>query len=175
MVDEGTFREDLYFRVNTFEIRLPTLRDRADDVKLLAKHLIERHRSKHGGQPVTLSKDAVEALKTHGWKGNVRELANTLEYALALCDGDKIIANDLPDSIGAPSNSFSAPVSIASGSGVLWNSGENKTLREIEMDLIYRVLDKHHGDKPRAAAELGIALKTLYNKLNQYEARGNAA
>jgi DNA-binding NtrC family response regulator len=56
----------------------------------------------------------------------------------------------------------------------LWNSGDNKTLREIEMDLIYRVLDKHHGDKPRAAAELGIALKTLYNKLNQYEARGAA-
>jgi DNA-binding NtrC family response regulator len=175
MVDEGTFREDLYFRVNTFEIRLPTLRDRADDIKLLAQHLIERYRSKHGGQPVTLSKDAVEALKTHAWKGNVRELANAVEYALALCNGDRIVANDLPDSIGATNNSSSVPVNIPSGSGVLWNSGDNKTLREIEMDLIYRVLDKHHGDKPRAAAELGIALKTLYNKLNQYEARGSAA
>jgi len=174
MVDEGTFREDLFFRVNTFEIRLPTLRDRADDVKLLAKHLIERHRSKHGGQPVTLSKDAVESLKTHAWKGNVRELANTVEYAITLCDGDKIVANDLPDSIGSTTSS-SAPISIPNGAGVLWSSGDNKTLREIEMDLIYRVLDKHHGDKPRAAAELGIALKTLYNKLNQYEARGNAA
>jgi DNA-binding NtrC family response regulator len=175
MVDEGTFREDLYFRVNTFEIKLPTLRDRADDVKQLTQHLIERYRSKHGGPPVTLNKCAVEALKAHLWKGNVRELANTIEYALALCDGVRIVANDLPDSIGAATSSFSAPVSVASGSGVLWNSGENKTLREIEMDLIYRVLDKHHGDKPRAAAELGIALKTLYNKLNQYEARGNAA
>jgi transcriptional regulator with PAS, ATPase and Fis domain len=174
MVDKGTFREDLFFRVNTFEIRLPTLRDRADDVKLLAKHLIQRHRSKHGGQPVTLSKDAVESLKTHAWKGNVRELANTVEYAITLCDGDKIVANDLPDSIGSTTSS-SAPISIPNGAGVLWSSGDNKTLREIEMDLIYRVLDKHHGDKPRAAAELGIALKTLYNKLNQYEARGNAA
>ncbi len=173
MVDEGSFREDLYFRVNTFEIRLPTLRDRVDDVKLLAQHLIDRHRNKHGGKAVTLAKDAVEALKTHAWKGNVRELANTIEYALALCDGEKIVAGDLPDSIGAKTSN-SAPVSASSSPGVLWNSGDNKTLREIEMDLIYRVLDKHHGDKPRAAAELGIALKTLYNKLNQYEARGAA-
>jgi DNA-binding NtrC family response regulator len=174
MVDEGTFREDLYFRVNTFEIRLPTLRDRTDDIKQLARHLIDRHRARHGGKSVALGKDAVESLKGHAWKGNVRELANTIEYALALCDGEKIVANDLPDSIGAIV-SFSAPISMTGGAGVLWASGDNKTLREIEMDLIYRVLDKHHGDKPRAAAELGIALKTLYNKLNQYEARGNAA
>lgn len=173
MVDEGSFREDLYFRVNTFEIRLPTLRDRSDDVKLLAHHLIERHCSRHGGSVVTLSKDAIEMLKSHPWKGNVRELANTIEYALALCDGRKIVASDLPDSIGSKS-SLAGPVSTSSTTGVLWNSGDCKTLREIEMDLIYRVLDKHHGDKPRAAAELGIALKTLYNKLNQYEARGAA-
>lgn len=173
MVDEGTFREDLYFRVNTFEIRLPTLRDRADDVKQLAQHLIDRHRSKHGGESVTLSKDAVESLKTHAWKGNVRELANTIEYALALCDGVRIVSSDLPDSIGATPTS-STPISATGTAGVLWSPGDTKTLREIEMDLIYRVLDKHHGDKPRAAAELGIALKTLYNKLNQYEARGAA-
>jgi len=174
MVDEGTFREDLYFRVNTFEIRLPTLRDRSDDVKPLARHLIQRHRDKHGGPAVALGKDAVEALKSHAWKGNVRELANTIEYALALCDGEKIVAGDLPDSIGTVSP-FTKPVSVQNGAGVLWSPGDTKTLREIEMDLIYRVLDKHHGDKPRAAAELGIALKTLYNKLNQYEARGAAA
>lgn len=173
MVDEGTFREDLYFRVNTFEIRLPTLRDRTDDVRVLAQHLIERHCSRHGGPAVTLAKDAIEALKSHSWKGNVRELANTIEYALALCDGQKIIASDLPDTIGVKA-SPSAPVSSSGSSGVLWNVSDSKTLREIEMDLIYRVLDKHHGDKPRAAAELGIALKTLYNKLNQYEARGAA-
>ena len=173
MVDEGSFREDLYFRVNTFEIHLPTLRDRTDDVKLLSQHLIERHRNKHGGRSVELTKDAVEALKTHAWKGNVRELANSIEYALTLCNGERIIASDLPDSIGATTSS-TKPVNIDKASGLLWDAGETKTLREIEMDLIYRVLDKHHGDKPRAAAELGIALKTLYNKLNQYEASGAA-
>ena len=112
-------------------------------------------------------------MKAHAWKGNVRELANTIEYSLALCDGQKIVAGDLPDSIGAKT-SQAAPAGETSSTGVLWHSGDNKTLRDIEMDLIYRVLDKHHGDKPRAAAELGIALKTLYNKLNQYEARGAA-
>jgi len=178
MVDEGTFREDLFFRVNTFEIRLPALRDRSEDIPALAEHLIQRHQKRHGSQPARLSKEAAELLSRHGWNGNVRELANTIEYALTLCDGRQIQAHDLPESVtrggqSATSRKSSVSMASASSAGDIWKSDEPRTLREIEMDVIYRVLDKHHGDKPRAAAELGIALKTLYNKLNQYEVRSS--
>ncbi len=168
MVDENKFREDLYFRVNTFEIRMPRLRDRVDDVIALADHIIHRHHRKRGSSSVKLATDAQAVLKQHPWKGNVRELANTIEYALALCDGQRITAVDLPDNL----RNGGVRTDAAAESSDVWNSQVSKTLRDIEMDVIYRVLDKHHGDKPKAAMELGIALKTLYNKLNQYEIRG---
>jgi len=168
MVDEGTFREDLFFRVNTFEIHLPSLRNRMDDIPALADHLIDRKHRQRGLPPVRLTKPAVEALQRHHWKGNVRELANTLEHALILCDGQRIRPEDLPDSVRAAAR---PERKVEASSETLWSPETPRTLREIEMDLIYRVLDKHHGDKPRTATELGIALKTLYNKLNQYEAR----
>lgn len=170
MVDENRFREDLYFRVNTFEIRMPRLRDRVDDVISLAEHMIQRHQRKRGTQLVKLTTEAHNVLKQHPWKGNVRELANAIEYALALCDGQRITAADLPESLR---NGGSRP-EVATDTADVWHPQVSKTLRDIEMDVIYRVLDKHHGDKPKAALELGIALKTLYNKLNQYEIRGVA-
>lgn len=171
MVDEGSFREDLYFRVNTFEIRLPSLRERTDDLPLLAEHLIERLHGKRGTPLAKLAKTAIKLLEEHAWKGNVRELANTIEYALTLCDGLTILPDDLPDSV---TKSSVKAASANSSANDVWRPDQPKSLRDIEMDVIYRVLDKYHGDKPRAAAELGIALKTLYNKLNQYEARSAA-
>lgn len=167
MVDEGRFREDLFFRVNTFEIRMPRLRDRIDDVVPLAEHLIYRFHRKRGILPAKLTTEAIVALKAHDWKGNVRELANAVEYALALCDGMRINATDLPDSVRGSVDRDRE----AKATGDVWSPTEAKTLRDIEMDVIYRVLEKHRGDKPRTANELGIALKTLYNKLNQYEVR----
>jgi len=166
MVDEHSFREDLFFRVNTFEIRLPTLRERTDDIPSLSRHLIDRHCRRRGCKPVSLAKPALEKLARHEWKGNIRELANSLEYAMTLCHGERILADDLPESVAA------APcLQFTTNSDSVWDPREPKTLREVEMDVIHRVLDKHQGDKPRAASELGIALKTLYNKLNQYEVR----
>lgn len=170
MVDEGSFREDLYFRVNTFEIRLPPLRERADDIEALASHLIDRLHTTKRIPNASLTADAVSALQEHDWKGNVRELANTIEYALTLCEGSRITADDLPDSL-----SRTIPFSTASTADDVWSKEDPQTLRDIEMKVIYRVLDKHRGDKPKAASELGIALKTLYNKLNQYEARSTAS
>ncbi len=170
MVDEGRFREDLYFRVNTFEIRMPRLRDRIDDVTSLAQNFINRQQRKRGTPPLKLTIEAIAALKGHVWKGNVRELANAIEYAVALCDGQRITPCDLPESVRA---STSEPTSVTGSTADVWTVLEPKTLRDIEMDVIYRVLDKHHGDKPKTASELGIALKTLYNKLNQYEIRSS--
>lgn len=171
MVDENKFREDLYFRVNTFEIRMPRLRDRIDDVVPLAEHLIQRFMRKHGTQAVRITTEATVAMRAHDWKGNVRELANAIEYALALCDGQRITAQDLPDSVRGSVDKARAD----DPEGDVWSPTVPKSLRDIEMDVIYRVLEKHHGDKPKTANELGIALKTLYNKLNQYDFRIRAA
>jgi DNA-binding NtrC family response regulator len=168
MVDEGSFREDLYFRVNTFEIHLPALRERTDDLKALASHLIERLHVTRRIPLAMLAPCATAVLQKHSWKGNVRELSNTIEYALTLCEGGTITADDLPDAVAG---TVAFPTAAVSSPDDIWSPDEPQTLRDIEMKLIYRVLDKHKGDKPKAASELGIALKTLYNKLNQDEAR----
>ncbi|HEY0981557.1 MULTISPECIES: sigma-54-dependent transcriptional regulator [unclassified Schlesneria] len=165
MVAEGLFREDLYFRINTFEIPLPPLRERRDDIPELARTLISRYLKRRDIPESILSAEAITVLKQHDWPGNVRELANALERALIMSDGVTIRPEDLPSHlhryIDAPQT---LPVSAAVQSSP-------KTLREIEMDMIYKALDKYQGDKPKAAAELGIALKTLYNKLNADQTR----
>jgi transcriptional regulator with PAS, ATPase and Fis domain len=165
MVDSGTFREDLFFRVNTFEIHLPPLRERKDDIPALACSLIARHLKKGQVPESTLAPETVEILKNHDWSGNVRELTNALEHAIILSDGQTVRPEDLPVSVvrggQRKSTVHKAP------HAVFPLPDQPKTLREIEMDVIMQVLEKNGGDKPKTANELGIALKTLYNKLNQ--------
>jgi two-component system NtrC family response regulator len=160
MVGEGRFREDLMFRINTFEISLPPLRDRIDDIPELAAHLLSRLRFYSGG-PLNdaISREATEALKSHVWPGNVRELANVIEHATILCDKPPILPQHLPDRFDQRrprgwACKFDRPIS----------------LREMEMEAIYAALERHDGNKSRAAEELGISIKTLYNKLNQSDA-----
>jgi len=169
MVDEGTFREDLYFRVNTFEIHLPPLRERRDDIPSLAEFLVRRH-SKRSNLPETnFSPDAIETLLQYRWPGNVRELANAVEHALILWDDQLIVTDDLPGSLTRDGSGRSSKRTDSFHLG-----NEPMTLREIEEIVINTVLDRHRGDKPKTASELGIALKTLYNKLNQYQTRAEA-
>ena len=168
MVAKETFREDLFFRVNTFEIHLPPLRERKDDIPGLSRFLISRYLKRPSVSPDIFAPETVECLLEHEWNGNVRELANALEHAVILSEGKPILPEHLPASV-----TRSSP-----RAGALFSSGSSaqpRTLREIEMEVIYHVLDKHAGDKPRAAAELGIALKTLYNKLNQHQAQSAAS
>jgi DNA-binding NtrC family response regulator len=121
-----------------------------------------------------LTPDAIDTLLEYHWPGNVRELANVMEHAWILGGGGPITTEHLPhhlrQSSGAPAT-LSFPTAQASGSPVaqLAAMSAPKTLKEIEMDYILRVLAKHGGNKPAAAAELGIVVKTLYNKLNQWE------
>jgi transcriptional regulator with PAS, ATPase and Fis domain len=166
MVESGDFREDLFFRVNTFEIQLPPLRERKEDIRELAQALISRHMRRREVPESILAPETLDVLKAHEWTGNIRELANALEHAVIMSDGKVIRPEDLPDGIGAAvaSTESGTPASIPL-------RPEGKTLREIEMEVIYQVLDKHQGDKPKTAAELGIALKTLYNKLNGDQSR----
>lgn len=165
MVVEGTFREDLVFRVNTFEIHLPPLRERVEDIPELALHLAARHLKRDSVDPSFLTKDVRNLLKGQEWSGNVRQLANVMEHAVILSDGKQITADDLPASL-----TRQAASSPSGNEGLSFVGGEAKTLREMEDEMILFVLDKHNGDKPSAAKELGIALKTLYNRLNQLDA-----
>lgn len=180
MVSEGHFREDLFFRINTFEIYLPPLRERLDDIPKLALHLIARHLKRDVVTEDMLAPETVKLLQAHHWPGNVRELANVLEHACILSDGRTIQPEDLPRSItrGLPISNIATPTGMpVSGHGAhaapvlshmtVTDDQEPKTLRQMEEDMILRVLDKHQGDKPLAARELGIALKTLYNRLSQ--------
>lgn len=168
MVREGTFREDLLFRINTFEIHLPPLRERKEDIPELARALIARHLKRSSIPPDMLPPETIDLLLRHDWLGNVRELANALEHAVILSGGQPILPEHLPASIGQQRTTLLMP---AGGGASVSIHAPPRTLREIEMEAIYRALERHKGDKPKAAAELGIALKTLYNKLNADQAK----
>src|SRR6478609_5496949 len=156
MVASGDFREDLMYRINTFEIFLPPLRDRVEDIAELAEHLLTRFRGKAGAGSRHLADDAIALLKSHVWPGNVRELANVVEHATILCDAGPITAAHLPSHF----NRRQLTGAAATHPGRI-------SLRDLEMQAIFQALERNGGSKPKAADELGISLKTLYNKLNQ--------
>ena len=155
MVAAEEFREDLMYRINTFEIHLPALRERIADVPALARHLLARHRRGRGDSGQLLADDAVESLCQHVWPGNVRELANVIEHATILCDSGPINAKHLPQR-------FDARQLV----GAARQKRGEMTLRELEMAAIHDALERTGGNKPQAAEQLGVSLKTLYNKLN---------
>ena len=159
MVDEGHFREDLMFRTNTFEIVLPPLRDRREDIPALADHLLKRFRPQRESN-MGITPEAMEILQHHQWPGNVRELANVVEHGTILCDELPITPEHLPQ--------------IQAGPHATLLIGP-QTLRELEMQAIHDALERHNGSKPKAAEELGISVKTLYNKLNQAETHEKSA
>jgi DNA-binding NtrC family response regulator len=180
LTQEDAFREDLYFRINTFEVRLPPLRERRPDVPDLARHLLARAARRPVDQVAELlTPETIDALLEHEWPGNVRELANVMEHAYIISGGEPITPSHLPHHLRQP---YPATVPIQQGATAKPQaaSGEatfpsGRTLREIEMEHILRVLEKNNKNKPAAAAELGISLKTLYNKLNQWEEERKAA
>lgn len=158
MVEEGTFREDLMFRINTFEIHLPPLRERSSDIPSLALHLFRRFRQDAINDEQVFSPQAMSELTNHIWPGNVRELANVIEHASILCESPPIRTEHLPkhftDRRLRKELRLLGPMS----------------LKEMELTAIHEAVTRHHGNKQAAAEELGISLKTLYNKLNQQAA-----
>ncbi|MEM9589183.1 MAG: sigma 54-interacting transcriptional regulator, partial [Planctomycetota bacterium] len=156
MVEDGTFREDLMFRINTFEIIVPPLRERIEDIPPLAEHLLRRHRS--DGTPGSLfTQEAMQQLQAHQWPGNVRELANVVEHAALICDALPIDASDLPQHFSRRRLRKEL------------QQLEPLSMKEIEMLAIEKAIERHGGNKPAAAEELGVSLKTLYNRLNAAE------
>jgi DNA-binding NtrC family response regulator len=175
LIANDEFREDLYFRINTFEVRLPPLRERRSDIPDLARHLLARAARRPADQVAgLLSPEAVDVLLEHSWPGNVRELANVMEHAYILSGGGPISPEHLPSTVRLRA---AAPATLPMGAaaGAAPGPAPARTLREIEMEHVLRVLEKHKGSKTAAAAELGISLKTMYNKLNQLQEERRSA
>ena len=159
MVAQDEFRQDLLYRINTFEIQLPPLRDRLNDIPALATHLLAQHRPEVRSTQMAFEPAAIKQLQSYAWPGNIRELANVIERASILCDQLPISAAHMPSQM--ESSQRISTVSMTAG----------QSLRDIEMQAIHTALDQHQGNKTAAASQLGISLKTLYNKLNQATTR----
>jgi two-component system response regulator HydG len=157
LVKEGTFREDLYYRIKVIVLRLPALRERPEDIPALADHFrrIANERNRRRVQGFTPA--ALERLRQYAWPGNVRELENVVEQAVVLCQGEDVEVSDLPEEVTGehgPKDVLRIPV--------------GHTLAEAEKELILETLRKAHGNKTQAAKMLGIGVRTLYRKLEEY-------
>ncbi|HTK68231.1 MAG TPA: sigma-54 dependent transcriptional regulator [Candidatus Eisenbacteria bacterium] len=153
-VSEGRFREDLLYRLNTVEIHLPPLRERAEDIPRLATSFLARAAARYGKRIVGFTPEALAVMAAHPWPGNVRELEHAVERAVLLASEDARIG---------PAELLLRPV--AEGSGRL----EDMTLDEVERHLIRRALDRHEGNVSRAADALGLSRSALYRRLQQHD------
>jgi two-component system, NtrC family, response regulator AtoC len=174
-IERGDFREDLFYRLNVFPIHNPALRERKDDVPTLAHFFIDRAGRKHGVHVKGISTASMECLLRHDWPGNVRELQNMIERAVIMTGADKLIE---PPALGLlpteKSASASADSAIKSVSSPVILSDEIMPLEDIEEACILNALRVHHGNRTHAAKALGIALRTLRNKITAYKAKGVA-
>lgn len=210
MVQQGDFREDLMYRINTFQIRVPSLRHRRSDIPALAHSLLLRFRPAAADHPSPFDPAVLARFDQHAWPGNVRELANVIEHASVMCDQLPIRCEHLPSQLGetpAASGHAHTPARGLVPSGEETHSGHwpdsvprfpttshqppatgpmgstsqaadaasvGLTLREMEQRMIDAALERHHGNKTAAAQELGVSIKTLYNKLNASSDRAAA-
>jgi DNA-binding NtrC family response regulator len=179
-VRKGTFREDLFYRLNVMTLPLPALRERPLDIPVLAEHFIRRF-SESNGLPVRpLSPEAKQALVKHGWRGNVRELENTIHRAVLLAVGTDIGPEALILS-GSPVGGNDPAVAHAANAAAAALTSQSvrgdlvgKTVAEVERDLILDTLSHCLGNRTHAANILGISIRTLRNKLKQYSDEGLA-
>jgi DNA-binding NtrC family response regulator len=164
LVRNGNFREDLYYRLNVVRLTIPPLRERHKDIPLLVDFFCNRYGKDYGKQDISLSQEAFDKLMHYHWPGNVRELENAIQRAVALCMGPSIMPNDLvltetpiPSS---PQSQWPKSIDLGLSAGI--------TMREMEKQLISRTLEDTGGNRTRAAKCLGISLRTLRNKLNEF-------
>ncbi len=163
-VANGELRNDLYYRLNVFNIHMPPLREHKEDVVQLAESLLAEMRAKHQRTATTLSDEVLQRFQEHSWPGNVREMRNTLERAVIVCSGPMIEVKHLPPNFGA-----GLPLqSSGDGNANELRLGVGTTVGEAERQLIMKTLQSTHNNKTRAAEILGISLKTLHNKLKEY-------
>jgi DNA-binding NtrC family response regulator len=159
MVEEGTFREDLYYRLNVVTITLPLLRERPDDIPLLVEHFLKEIASQKHAPLRRVSPEVMRRFQMYRWPGNVRELRNTLESMMVLAEGDVLTERDLPERIAEESL----------GGGDTGELPAGLTMDELERLAIQKALDQYEGNRTHAANRLGISVRTLQRKLRHYE------
>lgn len=163
LVQEGRFRQDLYYRLNVIRIDLPPLRERVEDIPLLVDHFIEKFAPKSQHEVTGIDKDALALMVRHSWPGNVRELEHTIERAVLLGRNSTIGVDDLPAQLRA-ADQRKLPLAEA--------VARNFTLRDLEREYIERVLENTNGNKSEAAKILGVDRTTLYRKLEEFKLKG---
>jgi transcriptional regulator with PAS, ATPase and Fis domain len=158
LIEQGRFRDDLYYRLNVVPIALPALRERKGDIPLLAQHLIREANRKHNTQVEGMREEALELLKAYAWPGNVRELKNVMERAVILARGTWIEKSHLPAYVQTPQSASTARIVLPVG----------VTAAEAEKELILKTLELAGNNKAEAARQLGLDVKTIRNKLKFY-------
>jgi DNA-binding NtrC family response regulator len=167
-INAGRFREDLYFRLNVIELRVPPLHQRPEDVELLAKHFLARHAQ---GRPLALTAEAAQALEQHDWPGNVRELDNRIQRAVLVCQNEPILPSHL--GLSERENGAAAPASAGSGASQPPSqpppSGApaSNPLADAERAVVESALERAQGVVSRAAAELGLSRQALYRRMDR--------
>ena len=161
-VEKGTFRQDLLYRINTVELAVPPLRERAGDVPLLARHFLAEYARKYDRPATEISSEALEKLEQYAWPGNVRELRHTLERAVILSESEVLQPSDLALSAARQS------VVHEQGGGRDTLSLDSLALKDIEKAAVRKALSRHGGNVSRAAEALGISRKALYRRIEKY-------
>ena len=176
-VELGGFRQDLFYRLSVFPIKLPSLRERPEDIHPLVIHFLEHYKQKTGRFISGISKDALQALITYDWPGNVRELENAIERAVIIASGRQIELEDLPEAITKIALQERDRIKVerakaaSEGRTTTFEITVPSSMEEIERQAIEATLDYTAGDKSHAARALGIGRKTLYRKLEQYNGK----
>ena len=165
-VEANQFREDLYYRINTFTIQIPPLKDRRDDIPLLANHFLQHYARQHQKPVNALSPQAMELLLKGEWKGNIRELEHVLERAVILASGEAVLPEDLPPQIHPAENNFQAPQTFLLN--LPFKEAKDQLIEDFERRYIEDVLQKYHGNVSRAAEHSGIDRRSLHRLLAKY-------
>jgi DNA-binding NtrC family response regulator len=158
LVDQGKFREDLYYRLNVIRIDLPPLRDRRDDIPLLVRRFVHEFCAQNGKPPLRVSGRALTMLQQHEWPGNIRELRNRIESMVVYAEGEELTVKDLPTELQVD-RVDQQMVTVAAGI----------PLKEVEKEMIRATLIKTNGNRAETARLLQMGRKTLYRKLAEYE------
>jgi DNA-binding NtrC family response regulator len=164
MAEEGRFRKDLYYRLNVIPITVPPLRERGDDIPLLANHFVRQHAKRMGLDNLLFDAEALEALRNYEWPGNVRELANVVERALALCNGDAITLDDLPPNVRQFTPNLNKETLALPDEGIDMEA----RIADIEITLIKQALERTHYSQKKAAELLGLTPRSLRYRLQKY-------
>ncbi|HEX6961971.1 MAG TPA: sigma 54-interacting transcriptional regulator, partial [Lacipirellula sp.] len=164
MVEEGRFREDLFYRLHVINIYLPPLRERKDDIPLLAHHFLEKYSQENGKEGLELTAEALDLMMAYDWPGNVRELENVMERAVVLSSGSRIGADLIPDHVRS-SPPFQIPRFVVPPEGISFK----EVITSVEKRLIESTLEAAGGVQKRAAELLGIKPTTLNEMIKRYE------